>query len=70
MDEALSWLKWLDRRTERIVWARAIGITWVTIVERDGRSKPTLAKVYRAALALIATRISQAPGKNSQKPLS
>ena len=60
MDEAMAWLNWLGEDEERIVWSRAVGITWRSLEDYDGRSRETLRKVYAVGLMVIGKRLEKA----------
>lgn len=54
----------IDRR--RIVWARACGVSWRRLEDRDGRSRTTLAKIQREGLAAIGRYLNGA--RNLSRP--
>jgi hypothetical protein len=58
LDETLGWLLWLDEEARRLVWARACGITWRRIEDRDGRCERTLRTRMAEAIALIQRRLN------------
>lgn len=58
LDEALGWLLWLDEDARRLVWARACGVTWRRLQERDGRCHVTLGRAVKTALSVIAARLN------------
>lgn len=60
MDEALSWLLWLDAETRRIVFARSLGFSWrrVAAMDLQGRCGKTLLKVFRTGIMRIADRLN------------
>ena len=54
MDEAIGWLLLLEADQRRIVWARAMGLSWRRLEDMDGRSVRTLQNVHATALQRIA----------------
>lgn len=56
MDEAISWLLWLDGEERKVVWARSIGMSWRRIEDMDGRSVRTLQNLFAGALRRILAR--------------
>lgn len=56
MDEAIGWLLWLDEDERKVVWARAMGLSWRRIEDMDGRSTRTLQTLFAAALRRILAR--------------
>lgn len=59
MEEVLGWLLWLENGVQRLVWARASGITWRQLETRDGRCRDTLRKIHDKALARIIARMEE-----------
>lgn len=53
MDEALSWLRWLDRRQTKIVWARACGWPWWRVCGKFRRSERKMRGEFKAAMERI-----------------
>lgn len=45
MDRTLEWLMACDEEARRLVWARAMGISWRRLEDMDGRSHVTLRKI-------------------------
>lgn len=45
MDRTLAWLLTCDEGARRLVWARAMGISWRRLEDMDGRSHVTLRKI-------------------------
>ncbi|SDF58733.1 DUF6362 family protein [Thalassobaculum litoreum] len=45
MDRTLGWLLACDEEARRLVWARAMGISWRRLEDMDGRSHVTLRKI-------------------------
>lgn len=62
MDEALTWILWLDKDEAKLVWMRANGIRWKSIVRRLGKCIKTQQTNYRVAIVKIVSIL------NSQKP--
>ncbi len=60
MDEAIAWLLWLEEAERKVVWARACGVPWRALEDRDGRSVVTLRKYWNEALEEIALHLSGA----------
>lgn len=45
MDRTLAWLLACEEEERRLVWARAMGISWRRLEDMDGRSHVTLRKI-------------------------
>ena len=60
MDEALSWLMWLDPEERRLTWLRAEGMPWKWITHRLGIGRTTAWQRWTIALLKIATRLNAA----------
>jgi hypothetical protein len=62
MDEALSWIGWLeDRRHARALWALALGLKPGRVGRELGVTRQTVAVWQRDALELIARRLNAQP---------
>ncbi|MCH8092939.1 MAG: hypothetical protein IIC57_11415, partial [Proteobacteria bacterium] len=57
-DEAVQWLFWLSDRERKIVWARACRISWRRLAAIDGRSHPTLRKIFAGGLDAILRNLN------------
>jgi len=57
-DEAMLWLRWLDKGTGEILWARANRTPWKTISWRQGISRKTAAKRHLYGLSVIVFRLN------------
>ena len=57
-DEAVQWLFWLSDRERKIVWARACRISWRRLAAMDGRSHPTLRKIFAGGLDAILRNLN------------
>jgi hypothetical protein len=64
MDEALSWLMWLDPEERRLVWLRAEGLPWKRITPRLGIGRTTAWQRWTTALLKIAVRLNTAAEQN------
>jgi Domain of unknown function (DUF6362) len=62
MEEALCWLRWLERDDVKLVWARSERTPWKAICCRFGISRATANRRHQYALSLIAWRL------NGRKP--
>ena len=58
MDEAMTWLRWLDPTDAKIVWERAAKTRWKPICHRFGLARSTAWRHWVAGLALIAARLN------------
>lgn len=56
MDEALSWMFWLDAADRAIVWGRALDVRWPWLATRLGISRRTVIHRYTEAVLAIALR--------------
>ena len=59
MDEALTWLDWLDKRDQRVVWSRANGSDWWKIAQIIKRSERTAIRLRDGAISLIVLRLNK-----------
>jgi hypothetical protein len=68
-EEALLWLRWLERDDARIVWLRANRTPWKKIGWEIGLSRPAANRHWQYGIALIAWRLSgRVPsGKRSRR---
>ncbi len=58
MDEALEWILWLDESERKLVWARALGMSWRMVCWRLGCSRTTAWRNWTAALQKICRRLN------------
>jgi hypothetical protein len=72
MDEALSWLMWLEPEERRLVWLRAEGLPWKRITHRLGIGRTTAWQRWTIALHKVATRLNAHAEQNRPniKPLN
>ena len=68
-DEAMLWLRWLDKDIGEILWARANRKPWKRITWRHGISRATAHRRYEYGLAVIVWRLNgrQVPRKRSMQ---
>ncbi|MFT7595605.1 MAG: hypothetical protein ACI8R4_002934 [Paracoccaceae bacterium] len=68
-EEALLWLRWLEKDDARLVWLRANGTPWKPICWELGVSRPTANRRLEYGLAVIAWRLNgrSVPSKRSMK---
>ena len=68
MEEALAWLRWLERDDVKLVWARSERTPWKAICCRFGISRATANRRHQYALSLIAWRLNgrRPPTKRSR----
>jgi hypothetical protein len=68
-EEALLWLRWLEKDDARIVWLRPNGMPWNKIGWEVGLSRPAANRHWQYGLALITLRLNgrKVPGKRSMK---
>jgi hypothetical protein len=64
MDEALSWLMWLEAEERRLVWLRADGMSWKWVTRKLGIGRTTAWQRWTIALLKIATRLNAAAEQN------
>jgi hypothetical protein len=60
LDEALSWLMWLEPEERRLVWLRAEGMPWKRITHRLGIGRTTAWQRWTTALLKISVRLNAA----------
>jgi hypothetical protein len=60
MDEALSWLVWLEPEERQLVWQRAEGMPWKWITHRLGIGRTTAWQRWATALLKISVRLNAA----------
>ena len=58
MDAALLWLRWLDRRDQKIVWRRACGCPWKIIASEHAIERTTAWRHCTGALIDIAAKLN------------
>ncbi|SLN77581.1 DUF6362 family protein [Roseisalinus antarcticus] len=56
-EEAMLWLRWLERDDARIVWLRARGKPWKKITWEIGLSRPAANRHWQYGVALITWRL-------------
>lgn len=56
-DEAMLWLRWLEKDDARIVWLRANGREWKKICWDVGLSRPAANRHWQYGVALITWRL-------------
>ena len=68
-EEALLWLRWLEKNDARLVWLRANGKPWKPICWELGVSRPTANRRLEYGLAVIAWRLNgrSVPSKRSMQ---
>jgi hypothetical protein len=68
MEEALSWLAWLEGEDAKLLWARASNQSWKQVCWRFGISRTTAWRRWVIALCLIAMRLNgeRIPSDRSQ----
>ena len=66
-DEAMLWLRWLDKDVAQILWARSNRWPWKKVCWHHGISRPTASRRYEYGLAVIALRLN---GKTVQRKRS
>jgi hypothetical protein len=57
-DEAMLWLRWLDRDVAQILWARSNRWSWKKVCWHHGISRPTASRRYEYGLAVIALQLN------------
>jgi hypothetical protein len=72
MEQALSWLLWLEPEERRLVWLRAEGVPWKRITRRLGIGRTTAWQRWSTALLKIAVRLNAVAEQNRPniKPLN
>ncbi len=58
MDEAMTWLAWLDPAEARIVWLRASGERWKTVCWKVGLARTAAHQHWMYALCVISWRLN------------
>jgi hypothetical protein len=66
-DEAMLWLRWVDKDIGEILWARANRRAWKAVCWGQGISRPTASRRYEYGLAVIALQLN---GKAVQRKRS
>ena len=56
-EEALLWLRWLEKDDARIVWLRANNVEWKRISWEVGLSRPAANRHHEYGIALITWRL-------------
>ena len=60
-EEAMLWLRWLEKDDARLVWLRANGTPWKPICWQLGMSRATANRRWQYGIAVIVWRLN---GKN------
>ena len=60
-DEAMLWLRWLDKDVAQILWARSNRWPWKKVCWHQGISRPTASRRYEYGLAVIALQLNGKP---------
>jgi plasmid stabilization system protein ParE len=70
-EEALLWLRWLEKDDARIVWLRANGRQWKPICWELGMSRATANRRWHYGIAVIVWRLNgkRVPANRSQEYL-
>ena len=70
-EEALLWLRWLEKDDARIVWLRANGRQWKPICWELGISRATANRRWQYGIAVIVWRLNgkRVPASRSQEYL-
>ena len=58
MDEALTWLRWLEPDAALVAWLRACNVPWKSLTWRVGMGRTKAWQAWVAALAVIAARLN------------
>ena len=58
MDEAFTWLQWLEPDESKLVWLRACRVPWKLITWRFGIGRTTAWQRWVAALMSVASRLN------------
>jgi hypothetical protein len=68
-DEAMLWLRWVDKDIGQILWARSNRWPWKRICWHHGISRPTATRRYYYGLAVIVLHLNgrTVPRKRSMK---
>ena len=68
-EEALLWLRWLEKDDARIVWLRANGTPWKKVGWEVGLSRPAANRHWQYGLAVITWRLNgkRVPKKRSKR---
>jgi hypothetical protein len=68
MEEALSWLRWLESEDAKLVWARSDRTPWKAICWRSGIGRATAHRRWQYGLSVIAWRLNgrRVPAKLSR----
>lgn len=69
MEEALTWLRWLEADDAKLVWARADRTPWKAICWRFGIARATANRRWQYGLSAIAWRLNgrKLPTKRSKR---
>ena len=60
-DEAMLWLRWLDKDVAQILWARSNRWSWKKVCWHQGISRPTASRRCEYGLAVITLRLNGKP---------
>jgi hypothetical protein len=71
-EEAMLWLRWLEKDDARIVWLRANGKPWKSICWDVGLSRPAANRHWKYGIAIIVWRLNgkRVPAKRSMEFVS
>jgi hypothetical protein len=68
-EEALLWLRWLEKDDARIVWLRANRKPWKSVCWEVGLSRPAANRHWQYGIAVMVWRLNgkRVPGKRSME---
>ncbi len=68
-EEALLWLRWLEKDDARIVWLRANRTPWKKVCWEQGLSRPAASRHWQYGIAVIVWRLNGRvpPSKRSKR---
>lgn len=69
MEEALTWLRWLESEDAKLVWARADRMPWKAICWQFGTARATANRRWQYGVSVIAWRLNRRklPAKRSRQ---
>lgn len=58
LDEVLEWVLWLNEEERKLVWARALGLSWRSLCWRLGCSRTTAWRNWTTALLKLCRHLN------------
>ena len=64
-ENIMTWLRWLDHYSQKLVWMRANRIPWKIIEDKLDKHRSNLSPLYKSAIQLICAQLD---GQETKPP--